>query len=408
MRIVNLGAQSIHARLSMVYLAIFLQGFVLWYNIEKLFMQKIGFGPATTAVAITILSFIIVCAEVPSGILADRWSRTGVLMVAGGILALASIIGGLSRSIGLYLVASGLHGLFLAFCTGTSDSLAYDICSSERRSARETESALGMLRMAEGAGLIGAALLGGLAASHLGPRSTYWLTIIPAVTSIAVLLLVQEPRHHAETEPLRRHFWGTIRAVCGDRQSIPITALLIVVAVLTYAYLDLAALWLLELQVPISWFGPIVALLLLGYGLGGILGPLLGLSEPLRFMLASVALVLACIDLAIGRSAIVIVAGGALLVTLSTALTVVLTRLLHDGLAQPIRAGASSLISLSGRVVQIPLVLTFGWIAQRVSVFHAAWLLVGTSVVAALIALRATTRARDKAPDLTHIESLVP
>ena len=38
--------------------------------------------------------------EVPSGILADRWSRRGVLMAASAALALSALIGGLSHNVG--------------------------------------------------------------------------------------------------------------------------------------------------------------------------------------------------------------------------------------------------------------------------------------------------------------------
>src|ERR671919_1920748 len=81
-----------------LYLASFLGGLALWVPIEKLFMTEIGFTSATVGVMAAVYAVVVPILEVPSGVLADRWSRRGVLILAS-VAAIASVvIGGLHPS----------------------------------------------------------------------------------------------------------------------------------------------------------------------------------------------------------------------------------------------------------------------------------------------------------------------
>ena len=60
--------------------------------------------------------------EVVSGVLADRWSRRGVLVI-GNLGAFASVLlGGLSNSVGMYIVAAMFLGVYFAMQSGTFDA----------------------------------------------------------------------------------------------------------------------------------------------------------------------------------------------------------------------------------------------------------------------------------------------
>ena len=76
-------------RLRPLHLAAFLQGIGFWVPVEKLFMNEIGFDAASIGLMAAAYAAVVPILEVPSGILADRWSRRGVLMAASAALALA-------------------------------------------------------------------------------------------------------------------------------------------------------------------------------------------------------------------------------------------------------------------------------------------------------------------------------
>ena len=50
----NKKASQLNRRLIPLYIAVFFQGFVLWYTVEKLFMRIIGFGDAAIGGTIAV------------------------------------------------------------------------------------------------------------------------------------------------------------------------------------------------------------------------------------------------------------------------------------------------------------------------------------------------------------------
>ena len=99
-------AATLNRRLRPLYIAVFLQGFLLWLPVEKLFMNQIGFTPVSVGVMAAAYAAVTPLLEVPSGVLADRWSRRGVLILSAVALLLASLVGGLSRSVPTYIVSA--------------------------------------------------------------------------------------------------------------------------------------------------------------------------------------------------------------------------------------------------------------------------------------------------------------
>jgi hypothetical protein len=80
--------------------------------------------------------------EVPSGLLADRWSRRGVLVLASVAAAMSVTIGGLSQNVPMYLVAAVFLGLFFAMQSGTVEPIVYDTILEEARDISRLSSGL--------------------------------------------------------------------------------------------------------------------------------------------------------------------------------------------------------------------------------------------------------------------------
>ena len=81
----------VHRRLAPLTAAAFFGGIALWVPVEKLFLAEIGFTPQTIGVMAAAYAAVVPLLEIPSGILADRWSRRGVLLIgnAGMVLSRA-------------------------------------------------------------------------------------------------------------------------------------------------------------------------------------------------------------------------------------------------------------------------------------------------------------------------------
>ena len=146
--------------------------------------------------------------EVPSGILADRWSRAGILVLASVALAASSLLGGLSTNVGTYVVAAMILGVYFALNSGTVDSVVYDTVLEETGSSACTRSGsagCGWWRAPRSAAsaLAGGVLAGWTSAAVDLPRSPCRSRSL----SVVAFLRFDEPRLHRAAEPvaLRRH-----------------------------------------------------------------------------------------------------------------------------------------------------------------------------------------------------------
>src|SRR4051794_39459831 len=104
---------------------------MLWTPIEKLFQTEIGFDAASIGLMAAAYSAVVPLLEVPSGILADRWRRTGLLIIGGVAAAASALVGGLSHGVVTYIVAAMILGLYFAASSGSVDSVVYDTVVEE-------------------------------------------------------------------------------------------------------------------------------------------------------------------------------------------------------------------------------------------------------------------------------------
>jgi MFS family permease len=126
-----------------LYIAVFLQGFLLWVPVEKLFMSEIGFDPASVGLMAAAYAAVVPIIEIPSGILADRWSRRGVLIISSAALGLCALIGGLSNNVATYIVSALILGVYFAMYSGTLDAVVYDTVLEETGDSDDFESRIG-------------------------------------------------------------------------------------------------------------------------------------------------------------------------------------------------------------------------------------------------------------------------
>src|SRR5688500_12161099 len=132
-----------HARLTRRLLpltvAVALLGFLLWVPVEKLFMTEIGFDAASIGVMAAAYAALVPIIEIPSGILADRWSRRGVLVIASAALGLSVLVGGLSNSVSAYILGAMVLGVYFAMYSGTLDAIVYDTVLEETGASDDFE-----------------------------------------------------------------------------------------------------------------------------------------------------------------------------------------------------------------------------------------------------------------------------
>jgi MFS family permease len=381
-----------HRRLLPLQIGIALQGFMLWLPVEKLFMSEIGFDPATIGLVAGAYAVMVPLLEVPSGILADRWSRRGVLAVASVALAACDLIGGLSHDVTTYLLSALALGVYFAMYSGTVEAMVYDTLVEETGTGDDFERQLGRMRFVESMALVVSSLAGGWVASLLSPRATYLLTVPFALLSIGAYLRFREPRLHRPSEPapLAQHVATTFRTLTRQRCLLPIITLSVLADVLLQTVFEFGPLWLVAVSAPAVLFGPYWAGLVSTHGLGGLLAGRLDFTRPATALAVGGLITGAAAMLTVARGVVAITAAQIVLGLLLMAITVHVSRLLNDAVPSTVRAGVASGVSTMTWLVFLPFSLLFGAFSNALGVHSAALLIVGLALpLTGLVALTA-------------------
>lgn len=320
-----------------------LQNFSLWVPVEKMFMTDIGFDAIMIAIVAAVYAAVVPLLEIPFGVLADRWSRTGMMALASVALAASALVGGLSTNPATYAGAAVLLGVYLALNSGTADSIVYDTLIEETGSSAAYEKWIGRLHAVESAGLVLSAVLGGLLAELTSVRATYFVTV-PIVASAALALRrCREPRLHRTTERVtyRQQAGSTLRALAKPtvRQVVLLAAL---AAAATQLILEFGPLWLVSLHAPAVLYGPYWAAIVSTIGAGAWLASRIRLDLPPVAIALACALLVAAILPATSHWLPIVIAAQVLVALVMAVIGVRAGFLLHEAVAATVRAGVSS------------------------------------------------------------------
>jgi predicted MFS family arabinose efflux permease len=391
---------SVRRRLLPLQVAVALQGFMLWVPIEKLFMNEIGFDAATVGVMAAAYAALVPLVEIPSGILADRWSRRGVLIVASAALMLTSLVGGLSHNVPLYIVSALFLAVYFAMYSGTMEATVYDMLLEETGDSDGFEGRIGRVRFMESATLVAGSLAGGVLAGLTTPRLTYFLTVPFALASIVALLRFDEPRLHKAEEQtsLRSHIAVTYRTITRRRELLPAIALTVLTALMLQVIFEFGPLWLVASGTAPGLYGPFWAGLVSTLGLGGLLAGRVRFDRPTTVAGTIAVLTLASWVLTASRNLLVVTVAQFAVALVVVTMSIYVSRVLHDAVPSTIRSGVVSGVGALSWVTFLPFSLVFGQVSKTYGVDSAAWMITAVAVLAAAVLVKVVGKRGDKTP----------
>jgi MFS family permease len=391
-------------RLRPLHVTVFLQGFMLWVPVEKLFMKHIGFDAASIGLMAAAYAAVVPILEIPSGILADRWSRRGVLALSSVALMLSALLGGISHDVTSYIFSALALGAFFALYSGTMDSLVYDTVLEETGDSGDYERQLGRIGMVNSAALVASALGGGALAGLAGTRVTYLVTVPFAALSIVPLLRFTEPQLHrtGQARSLRAHLALTYHAIAHRSRLLPIITLSVLTALILQVLFEFGPLWLVALSAPAMLYGPYWAGLVSSLGLGGLLAGKLHLDQPGPVAVSAVLMTVSSLVLTGSGNIAVVTAAQILLALLVVVAGIHISRLLHDGVSSAVRTGVASGVGTLHWIAFQPFALIFGVVTKTHGVHAASWMITACAVLAGALLL-ATTLTRSTSAR-THTE----
>jgi MFS family permease len=377
-------------RLLPLHLGIALQGLLLWVPVEKLFMSGIGFDAASVGLMAAAYAAVVPIIEIPSGILADRWSRRGVLIIASIALVLNALIGGLSTNVPSYIVSAMILGVYFAMYSGTVEAIVYDLVLEETGDSALYQKRIGRVHVIDSVALVTSSLAGGWLAELTSPRLMYFLSIPFAALSIVCYLKFREPRLHraGETIPLRSQLSVTLRTLLQRGRLLPIVALTVLTSLVLQVIFEFGPLWLVALAAPAILYGPYWAGLMSTFGIAGLLAGRLRLDRPGTLGVIAALSLAAGLMLSSSNDIVVVALAQIMLALLLVIASIYAGRLLHDAVPSMIRAGVASGASTMSWIIFLPFSLVFGLISKHHGVHSAGWMITATVALVILILWR--------------------
>lgn len=168
-----------------LYLISLTSGMLFYTPIMTLFLLQRGISVGFLVAAQTVFSIAMMAAELPTGVLADKYGqkisiRLGLLLDAFGMLQLLLIHNPLAL-----IAYFAVRGVSVAFRSGSDEALLYESYVEEHGSAKGYSKAYGKYLSNDLLGFIAATALAGLAVQIFG-KSAY----IPLIVATGLIVLV--------------------------------------------------------------------------------------------------------------------------------------------------------------------------------------------------------------------------
>jgi MFS family permease len=363
---------SMSANIWKLYVSHLLAGLVFWYGIEKLFMQHIGINATGVGVASAVYLTGNLLLDVPAGMLADRWSRKGVLVLSALSMIGCSLVLGTSHGLWQYLLGYLLYSGYIVTTGGTYQALIYDCLHEEGRSQSYSKIAgRAFALFLAGAGV--ANLASGFLASRFNFQFNYFVTIVPCALNAVILLTIREPRFHKaeRKERLVVGFAKSARELWGAHALRTLAIASSVLFAVDIFKQDFGQLYMQRYVSTPEIIGILWAAYAFTWSLGSLIAHRMHQHvDLLWFLTVAPLVVMSLLDSrwSLGLFMVQAVAAAALTNQLET-------RVQHSTPSE-VRTSILSLLTTGGRALAVPASLVMGWLITSYSV---------------IIALRATT-----------------
>lgn len=365
-----------------------LQAFILAYVIERLFWEQRGMTVQLVVFAEIIYSIIVALLEVPTGYLADRFSRKWMMVAGACFSVLEFLILIYATSFWHFAAVVSVAAVGGAATSGTQNALLYDSLKLLGQE-KSFEKKLGRLRVCDYGAHMLAALVGGLVAARYGFVSCYWLSVLSTVLALAVTFTLVEPPIRAtevyespENKAYARKAWVFLRRN-------PAMQFVLVYGVVTGACLvyvdEFWQLYAHGIGTPVIWFGVISGINCLLTGASGLVAYKLKDRVTYRSLFAVILALFTCgvLTMAVlnnpsGLLFLFIAYGAAGLVE------PLVSGYLHHRAPSEFRATVESYQSLAFRITAAVVGLAFGYISTRFAV-NVGFLVLGGILLSFLV-----------------------
>ncbi|MBD2868784.1 MFS transporter [Paenibacillus arenilitoris] len=361
--------------LRILYLFRFFSSLIPAYVIERLYWEERGMTIQMVIYTEIIYAVTIVLLEVPTGMLADRWSRKNMLVLSAVLGCCEFLILIFATEFWHFGLVVFLAGIARSASSGAENALLYDSLLLQGKAA-SFEKQLGGLNACDFASAMLAALCGSLLANRFGLELNYWLSLASAAAALLLSFLLADPpaaggdAEEEEPIPLKRYVTESLRFF-RDNPGVSLVVASGMVTGTAIGFVDeFWQLYVNRLELPVAYFGVLSAGLMLLRLPGSLLAhALLGRFRYRTLIGMITALFVVGFAVAAFSESYFGLAALMLVCLFSGVMEPLVTGYLHHRIDSRARATIDSFQSLGLNLVHIASGLGFGWLASRYDVF---------------------------------------
>ncbi len=212
----------------------FFKDFLLIYPVYLLLFESKGLSVVDISLLLVIWSISLIVLEIPSGILADRWSRKSMIIIGTSLKVVALLLWLLAEGFALFAASFVFWGVQEAFCSGSTEALLFDVLKHHSLD-HDYEKYAGRGAFYTGIAVTLSMLCGGFVAS-IGFPVALWASVVSVTLSVFAAVLFAEPKKtHSEANTWKHLRQTLVQGLnqCKNNRSIRILLLfssLIVIA----------------------------------------------------------------------------------------------------------------------------------------------------------------------------------
>ena len=319
--------------------------------------------------------------EIPSSILADRWSRKYTLILASLLMGLSTAVYAAADSFAIVLLATSIWTINNALGSGTYEAYVYDLLKKLGRAktysrVKARSNLIAML----GVG-VSAALSGPIAGAY-GQRATFWLSIPFVLLTVAAMLSLPNIMYkHEQAATSTKHFFAAMQYF--KKRWVVRSA---IVLGFTYYYElvvdEFHQFFGIEIGLNVESFSLVLIIYVAGLALGDLAATRFGITPAKRRALFAV--LLTCFGLMFFVRNPIGIAASVLLLAVFEYLQVQIEEVVQHEIPSAQRATSLSLLSASGQAMFFIAAFGFGYIYDNYSAY-AAFLIVGAPLLLAAL-----------------------
>jgi len=365
------SALNVRGNVRKLYAYWFFHSLIFAYVIENLFGLARGLTIQEMVYLEIIYAVVILLLEVPTGVIADRWSRKYMMVLSSIFIFFEFFVLIFAFNFWVFALSALCAAIGGALASGTSNAIFYDSLKTVGEE-KNYEKVLGRNHLFDyTAGGI-AALLGGLIAAKWGLAAPYWFSLIGTSLAFFITLTLHEPKNKTSTH--ESGFWRHIREATTflrERKTLQFVILYGVMIAATWDYVDeYWQIYLQEISIPVALFGVYSVIAGMLHSVGGVFAHRLKNkfsynSVFLTLLLVSAAAILAASVIGEWYGAAILLLGN---ITFGVSVPLV-SGYLHHRVSSSHRATVDSLQSLLLRLAVIAVGLAFGYVSTRYSIF---------------------------------------